>query len=106
MPRLVPLEPWRSPPPLFRRTLSATAKGECWHVKGRNEYKPEWGLEVHPDNWKWAANEKFKWREHEGAAIGATGLGSRFSELPCRPVRLCRAAFLITHYYTIRRCNK
>ena len=55
--------------------LSATAapaaivcndEGECWHVRGATEYEPELGLHVHPDDWKWAGNEHYRWREHEG----------------------------------------
>jgi hypothetical protein len=41
-------------------------EGECWHVRGNVEYKPEFKLHVHPDDWKWAEKERFKWREHEG----------------------------------------
>ncbi len=41
-------------------------EGECWHVKGRLDYHPDWGLVVHPDNWKWESHEKYTWREHEG----------------------------------------
>ncbi len=48
-------------------------EGECWHVKDHVEYRPEWGLVVHPDNWKWAQNEHFKWREHEGRGYWRNG---------------------------------
>jgi hypothetical protein len=41
-------------------------EGECWHVRGAVQYKPEVKLHVHPDDWKWAEHEHFKWREHEG----------------------------------------
>ena len=40
-------------------------EGECWHAK-RSDFKSEFKLQVHPDNWKWGASEHFKWREHEG----------------------------------------
>jgi len=39
--------------------------GECWHAK-RSDFKPEFKLHVHPDNWQWGPSERFKWREHEG----------------------------------------
>jgi len=37
--------------------------GDCWHVKGRYAYRPEFGLVVHPNNWRWGAGEKWRWRE-------------------------------------------
>lgn len=40
--------------------------GECWHVKTDYDYRPEFRLTVHPDNWKWKDGEKYKWHEHEG----------------------------------------
>jgi len=55
--------------------LSATAaqaaivcddEGECWHARGTIEYKPALRLHVHPDDWKWAGHERYRWREHEG----------------------------------------
>lgn len=48
--------------------------GDCWHVKGRFEGKPEWGLVVHPDSWKWGAGQKFRWREHEGNGYWSKGV--------------------------------
>jgi len=43
-------------------------EGDCWHVKEQHNYRPEFGVTVYPDNWKWADNEhsKYRWREHEG----------------------------------------
>jgi hypothetical protein len=41
-------------------------EGDCWHVKGKMDYKPEFRLHVHPDSWKWGEKEHYKWREHEG----------------------------------------
>jgi hypothetical protein len=41
-------------------------EGDCWHIKERPGYRPEFGLTIHPDNWKWGAHEKFRWHEHEG----------------------------------------
>jgi len=55
--------------------LSATAasaaivcndEGDCWHVRGNPEFKPELKLHIHPDSWKWAKSEHYKWHEHEG----------------------------------------
>jgi hypothetical protein len=40
--------------------------GECWHAQGRYAYPREAGVVVHPDNWRWAANDHYRWNEHEG----------------------------------------
>ena len=42
--------------------------GDCWHVKEKYDYKPEFGVRVYPDEWKWADtdHDKYRWREHEG----------------------------------------
>jgi hypothetical protein len=54
---------------LFATTASAEIVcnngGDCWHAK-RSDFKPEYKLQVHPDNWKWSGSEQHKWREHEG----------------------------------------
>jgi hypothetical protein len=63
--------------------LSATAasaeivcngEGECWHVREHVEYKPEFGVRVHPDNWKWRESEHYKWREHAGRGYWRNGI--------------------------------
>jgi hypothetical protein len=41
-------------------------EGDCWHVKDHGWIRPEHGLIVYPDSWKWAEHEKYRWREHEG----------------------------------------
>ena len=48
--------------------------GDCWHAKEHRDYRPEWGVAVHPDNWKWAANEKYRWHEHEGRGYWRDGV--------------------------------
>jgi hypothetical protein len=42
--------------------------GDCWHVQGHADYKPDLRLTVHPDNWKWrdADASHHRWREHAG----------------------------------------
>ncbi|HWA04359.1 MAG TPA: hypothetical protein VG819_12625 [Rhizomicrobium sp.] len=37
--------------------------GECWHVNRKYTYKPEFGIVVHPNSWRWGVNERFRWRE-------------------------------------------
>ncbi len=53
-------------------------EGDCWHVKGRYEYRPEWGITVHPDSWRWAEREKYRWREHEGRGYWRNGVWIEF----------------------------
>ncbi|MBV8976574.1 MAG: hypothetical protein JO261_12480 [Alphaproteobacteria bacterium] len=54
-------------------------EGECWHVRGhRYEYRPEFGLVVHPDSWRWRAHERFVWREHEGRGYWRNGVWVEF----------------------------
>jgi hypothetical protein len=47
-------------------------EGDCWHVKTRHEYKPEFGVRIYADDWKWGDNEskKYRWREHDGDGRG------------------------------------
>ena len=42
-------------------------EGDCWHVKTKHEYKPEFGVRIYADDWKWSDNEKdkYRWREHD-----------------------------------------
>ncbi len=49
-------------------------EGDCWHVKGEAKYKPEFKLHVHPDNWKFAEKENYRWREHEGHGYWRSGI--------------------------------
>lgn len=49
-------------------------EGDCWHVKKHVEYKPEFRLHVHPDNWKWGDHDHYKWREHEGRGYWRSGV--------------------------------
>jgi hypothetical protein len=38
--------------------------GDCWRVRGRpNYYKPEFGLRVYGDNWRWRRGEKYRFRD-------------------------------------------
>ena len=53
-------------------------EGDCWHVKVKHPYRGEWGLVIHPDNWKWTAREKYRWREHEGRGYWSKGIWIEF----------------------------
>jgi hypothetical protein len=49
-------------------------EGECWHVKGHYEYRHEFGIVVHPDNWRWGPREHYTWHEHEGRGYWRHGV--------------------------------
>jgi len=51
---------------------------ECWHAPNDYVYKPEFGVVVHPDAWKWGADEHFTWREHEGRGYWRDGVWVTF----------------------------
>lgn len=52
--------------------------GDCWHVKTHHKYHPDFGVVVHPDNWKWHEHDKYRWREHEGRGYWRDGVWLEF----------------------------
>lgn len=58
--------------------IVCNAENECWHVRNHYNYKPEFGLVVHEDNWKWGPEEKFTWREHAGRGYWRNGVWIKF----------------------------
>jgi hypothetical protein len=54
------------------------AANECWHVKTHYDYKPEWNIVVHPDNWRWEKTEHYRWREHHGRGYWHDGVWVKF----------------------------
>jgi hypothetical protein len=40
--------------------------GDCWHNNATYEYRPDFGVTIHPDDWKWKDGEHHAWREHDG----------------------------------------
>jgi hypothetical protein len=55
--------------------------GDCWRVKNAYRYKPEFGLRVYGDNWKWkgADKGKYRWREaHSGRGYWRNGVWITF----------------------------
>lgn len=52
--------------------------GDCWHVKAKHEYKPEFRVRVYGDDWKWGDNDskKYRWREHDGDNRGYWNKGA------------------------------
>jgi hypothetical protein len=53
--------------------------GDCWHAKEKYDYKPEFGVHVYGDDWKWTDDNKYRWREHEGRGYwGPNGVWIEF----------------------------
>jgi hypothetical protein len=65
-------------------TVSASAaiacnrEGECWHVNRHYAYRPEYGIVIHDNDWRWDANEHYRWREHTGRGYWRNGIWIRF----------------------------
>jgi len=38
-------------------------EGDCWRVTGQPRYEPSIRLRVMPDDWRWRAGERYRWRE-------------------------------------------
>jgi hypothetical protein len=53
-------------------------EGACWHSKEAYQYRPEWGITVHPDAWAWGPNEHYAWREHDGRGYWRSGVWVTF----------------------------
>ena len=58
--------------------IICNGEGECWHTRANYAYQPEFGLTVHPDNWRWGAGEHFAWREHPGRGYWRGGAWRTF----------------------------
>ena len=50
----------------------------CWHVRDRYNYKPEFGVVVHPDNWRAEPTARVTWREHTGRGYWRNGVWIKF----------------------------
>lgn len=37
--------------------------GDCWRVRGRPAYRPDFGLRVYGDDWRWRRGENYRWRD-------------------------------------------
>lgn len=58
--------------------IACNHAGQCWHVRGHYNYRPEWGVVVHPDNWRWGPHDRYVWREHSGRGYWRDGHWVRF----------------------------
>ena len=54
--------------------IVCNGEGDCWHTKGDVAYKPELRLHVHPDSWKFADKDHYRWHEHEGRGYWKSGV--------------------------------
>ncbi len=67
-------------------TTSASAaivcneEGDCWRVKEKYEYRPEFRLRVYEDDWRWpeADRLKYRWREGRGRGYWRNGIWIEF----------------------------
>jgi hypothetical protein len=48
--------------------------GDCWHTHERYTYPGGVTVTVHPDDWKWQENEKYRWHEHDGRGYWKGGV--------------------------------
>ena len=53
-------------------------EGDCWHVTEHAWIRPEHGLIIHPDNWRWKEGERHAWREHDGRGYWQGGAWKEF----------------------------
>ena len=58
--------------------IACNREGDCWHVKERYTYHPEFGVTIHPDSWKWGRRAHYQWREHEGRGYWLKGVWTEF----------------------------
>jgi hypothetical protein len=49
-------------------------EGDCWHSKEKYDYRPEFGVHVYADDWKWNDDNKYRWHEHEGRGYWNKGV--------------------------------
>jgi hypothetical protein len=54
------------------------AAGVCWHTHHAYAYRPEFGLAVHPDGWRWGAADHYRWHEHHGRGYWHNGVWITF----------------------------
>ena len=56
--------------------IVCNGEGDCWRTKEKYDYRPEWGLHVYSDDWKWADADqnKYRWRDHEGRGYWNKGV--------------------------------
>lgn len=58
--------------------IVCNAEGECWHTKAEYAYRPEFGVTVHPNDWRWGEADHYTWREHTGRGYWHNGVWVTF----------------------------
>ena len=55
-------------------------EGDCWRVKEKYDYRPEFRLHIYDDDWKWADSDKhkYRWRESKGRGYWRQGVWIEF----------------------------
>jgi hypothetical protein len=53
--------------------IACNGEGECWHTHRDYTYRPEFGVVVHPNGWRWGATDHYTWREHTGRGYWHNG---------------------------------
>jgi hypothetical protein len=58
--------------------IVCNAENVCWHVRHPYAYRPEFGVVVHEDGWRWGPADHYAWREHPGRGYWYHGGWRRF----------------------------
>jgi hypothetical protein len=58
--------------------VCSTTENVCWHVHRHYVYRPDFGVVVHPDSWRWADTDHYSWREHAGRGYWRGGVWVAF----------------------------
>ena len=58
--------------------IACNREGVCWHVHRGFVVRPEWGIVVHPDSWRWGPRERFVFKEHPGRGYWRNGVWVTF----------------------------
>ena len=66
--------------------------GDCWHVKTHHKYHPEFGLVIHPDNWRWHDHDKYCFARARRPRLLGSACGSNF-DLSAAAARRAAATF-------------
>ena len=62
----------------YADVVCSTADNVCWHVHHHYDYKPAFGVVVHPDNWTWGTSDHYVWKEHTGRGYWRSGVWVTF----------------------------
>lgn len=53
-------------------------EGACWHAHRDFVARPEMGVVVHPNGWRWGVHERYVWKEHPGRGYWRNGVWVTF----------------------------